>query len=265
MIAAGADWAEDLAFAHALADRAAVVALAHFGGLVHADAKEDGTPVTAADFAVEAALVEMLTKERSEDGILSEEGARRRGAERRWILDPIDGTVNFAAGDPQWGTHVALEVDEEIVLGVITRPVERRRWWASRGGGAFTAIDDARPTRLRTSPVGALTRARITLWPPEPSPLLNALQAVGVFVPPDWSLLGRFLAGEVDAIIARTGSIWDHAPAVVLAEEAGGRFRDHRGGRRLDLRGGIYTNGRIDAALDNLLAAEGKPHRTRAQ
>jgi fructose-1,6-bisphosphatase/inositol monophosphatase family enzyme len=78
-----------------------------------------------------------------------------------------------------------------------------------------------------------------------------------VFVEPDWRLLARFLAGEIDAIIARTGSVWDHAPAVILAEEAGGRFRDHQGGRRLDLRGGIYSNGRIDASVEALIA--GKP------
>ena len=56
---------------------------------------------------------------------------------RRWILDPIDGTFNLVAGHAHWGTHVALEVDGVVVVGVITRPMLGAHWWATLGGGAF--------------------------------------------------------------------------------------------------------------------------------
>jgi histidinol-phosphatase len=247
------DWSDDLALALRLAGRAASVALAYFGDPLGAESKEDGTPVTVADFAVEAELVDLLRQERPEDGVLSEEGAFRANPERQWILDPIDGTVNFAVADPNWGTHVALEVDATVVVGVITRPVARRRWWASLGGGAFTDEEGQSAQPLRTSTVDNLEEARITLWPPEPSRLLDALRSAGVFVEPDWNVMAQLLAGNLDAIIARGGGVWDHAPAVILTEEAGGRYRDPEGGRRLDLHGGIYSNSSIDSSMAALL------------
>lgn len=251
--ASNGDFVEDLAFALRLVDLATSVALPLFGEPVPTETKGDGTPVTAADFAVEAALVALVRQERPADGVLSEEGAIRPARGRRWIFDPIDGTVNFAAADPNWGTHVALEVEGEIVVGVIAHPVAKRRWWAWAGGGAFTAKEHQPAAQLRTSSVDTLADARITLWPPEPSPLLDALQAAGVYVEPDWTLMAEFLHGELDAIVTTGGGIWDHAPCVILTEQAGGCFRDHRGGRRLDRGGGIYSNGAIGPSLESLL------------
>jgi histidinol-phosphatase len=254
MTNAKAQWDDDLALALRLADAASAIALAYFGEVVPADTKEDGTPVTEADFAVEAALVDLLLQERPNDGILSEEGASRPDTGRRWILDPIDGTVNFARADPDWGTNVALEAVGEVVVGVVTCPVRRRRWWATSGGGAFTATEGQAPSKLRTSTVADLSNARITLWPPEPSPLLEALHKSGVFVEPGGNAIVKLLAGDLDAVIARGGGAWDHAPAVLLTQEAGGRFRDPEGGQRLDLGGGTYSNGYIDSGLRVFLA-----------
>jgi histidinol-phosphatase len=68
-------------------------------------------------------------------------------------------------------------------------------------------------------------------------------------VEPDYRLLMKLLRGEIDAICALAGGSWDHAPAVILVEEAGGKFTDPDGGRRLDLGGGIFSNGRIHDQL----------------
>jgi histidinol-phosphatase len=251
--------AEDLALAHRLADMAAEIALEHFHRGVTTEIKPDGSPVSEADLEVERRLVAHLAGERPDDGVLSEEGGSRHGSGRRWLLDPIDGTVNFVAHDPEWGTHVALEVDGEIVLGVITRPVLESRWWATLGGGSFRADTAAAggAVRLHTSGVTELERSRVTLWPPVPCEALDALQRAAVWVEPDFTILRQLLDGEIDAIVACAGGPWDHAPAVILTEEAGGRFRDHQGGRRLDLGGGVYTNGHIDDALAQVLACSG--------
>ena len=111
--------------------------------------------------------------------------------------------------------------------------------------------------RLRTSGVTELERSRVTLWPPVPCEALTALQGAAVWVEPDFTILRQLLHGEIDAIVACAGGPWDHAPAVILTEEAGGRFRDHHGGRRLDLGGGVYTNGHIDDALAQVLSCSG--------
>src|SRR5690554_1460681 len=104
------EWAADIELAHRLADEAARIALGYVGREVAHVAKSDGTPVSAVDVAVEAALVATLTRERPADAVLSEErGGAARGDGRRWIIDPIDGTEPFLADEPWWGTHVALE------------------------------------------------------------------------------------------------------------------------------------------------------------
>ncbi|HEV2368957.1 MAG TPA: inositol monophosphatase family protein, partial [Acidimicrobiales bacterium] len=123
----------DLALAHALADRAAEVALGYFRRETRSRLKADGTPVGEADMAVEKVLLESLADARPGDAVLSEESGTRGASARRWIVDPIDGTVPFLAGDPEWGTHVVLEVSGEIVIGVVTRPALDRRYWAQRG------------------------------------------------------------------------------------------------------------------------------------
>jgi histidinol-phosphatase len=239
----------DLSLALRLAEMAGELALPFFEKGVVARAKHDGSPVTEADFAVEAALIDALAQARPDDGVLSEEGGSRPGVRRRWILDPIDGTVNFAAGDPNWGTHVALEVDSELEVGVVTRPVAGEIWWAVRGGGAFHSRGSSESVAFHVSNTSALDQARVTMWPPVPGPTLDALQQATIWVEPDWSLLRGLLDGELDGIVAVSGGVWDHAPPVLLTREAGGEFTDHDGGQRLDTRGGIYSNGRIHGQL----------------
>src|SRR5918994_164806 len=133
---------DDLALALELADAADALTLPAFDRGERARVKADGTPVTAADRAVERVLRERLAAVRPEDGILGEElGEAGRGA-RRWVLDPLDGTEWFARGIPVWGTLIALEDGDGPLVAVVSAPALRRRWWAARGGGAFR---DGRP------------------------------------------------------------------------------------------------------------------------
>ena len=121
--------AEDLALARRLGGVAEQLAMSYFRADVAWDWKYDGSPVTEADLAVEHALLEILAAERPDDAVLSEERGTLGGAStRRWLLDPIDGTSYFLHGSPAWGTHIALEVDGEIVVGLISRPVRRISW-----------------------------------------------------------------------------------------------------------------------------------------
>jgi fructose-1,6-bisphosphatase/inositol monophosphatase family enzyme len=86
------------------------------------------------------------------------------------------------------------------------------------------------------------------------SPELPRLRELPGFVEPSSESLRRFLDGEIDAIVSIGGLVWDHAPLILLAEEAGGTFRDREGGRRLDLIGGIYGNAQLVAELGATLA-----------
>jgi histidinol-phosphatase len=249
---------DDLVLAHRLADLATKIAVPFFERGVETIVKADDSPVSEADLEVDRRLVEVLRRERPDDAILSEESGEHGGGARRWILDPIDGTFNFVEQRAAWGTHVALEVDGEVVLGVITRPMYARRWWAIRGGGAWRADVAGRalgePTRLQVSTTPELSACRICLWSRQTDARLEELgRGFTVVRPASLDNVLQVISGELDAVLDSGGMTWDHAPAVVLVAEAGGRFTDPQGGRRLDLGPGRYSNGLIDAELDAFL------------
>jgi histidinol-phosphatase len=170
------------------------------------------------------------------------------------VLDPIDGTSNFVARRPLWGTHVALEVEGEVQLGVITRPVLGTSWWASRGAGAFRGGAGGE-RRLRVSSVKQLAESRVTLWTHSEDSSVERLTQSCHWIHPTLDSLLRVAEGELDALVDRSGAPWDIAPAVVIVEEAGGHFSDRDGGRRLDLHDSRFSNGLIHEDLARLLRA----------
>src|SRR5205807_4199793 len=122
------------------------------------ETKPDLTPVTEADRAVELAVRARLAEVRPADSVLGEEygtSAAERPGSRRWIIDPIDGTKNYVRGIPVWATLLALELDGEIAVGVVSAPALQRRWWASGGQGAFAS--DERGGDARAMAVSGIT------------------------------------------------------------------------------------------------------------
>ncbi len=113
--------------------------------------------VTAVDRASEQWLVEQIEKRRPGDAVLAEEGGGRHGTSGvRWVLDPIDGTVNFVLGLPQYAVSVAAEIDGVVVAGAVCNPVTKEMFHARLGGGSY--LGDA---RLRGPRDVALERAVI--------------------------------------------------------------------------------------------------------
>jgi histidinol-phosphatase len=247
---------EDLDLARHLARVASEIALHHYERGAPVDTKADGTPVTIADLEIERALVETLTRSRPEDAITGEELGARGVSPRRWLLDPIDGTFNFVRGNTEWGTHVALELDDDVVVGVITRPALGLSWWASRGRGAYRSemLPGSTATQLSVSTRSELRSSRVTVWTKEVDPAIASLRRQARWVEPNLDSILRLAEGGLEAVIDRNGKPWDHAPAVVLVEEAGGRFSDSFAGHRLDLGEGRFSNGFIHDELSALLA-----------
>ena len=97
------------------------------------DTKSDSTPVTDADRTTEQALREALARLRPGQEIVGEEFGGDGQAEWRWILDPIDGTVNYANGVPVWATLIALMRGDRAVCGVVSAPALGRRWSPAPG------------------------------------------------------------------------------------------------------------------------------------
>lgn len=249
----------DFSLALAMADAADVATLKWWrpNGVPSAT-KVDGSTVTEADEAAERAALAVVLDACPSDGFLGEEVGERQGTSgRRWIVDGIDGTRHFAAGLPTWGTLIALEYHGVIVLGVASSPVQGRRWWAVRGEGAFTgscsAGSSGKPIRVSTSQ--EFSTERIVTLPTFDELSLGRQEVIGRFAggrPADrpWSHQLQVAEGGLDMCIWFCGDIWDHAAPSLIVEEAGGRFTDHAGGKRLNTRTAIYSNGAIhDEAL----------------
>jgi len=227
------DYTDDLRLAHLLADDADSLTEARFKALdLHVMSKPDLTPVTDADQAVEEGIRRTLSRVRSRDAVTGEEQGSTGHSQRRWIIDPIDGTKNFVRGVPVWATLISLVVEDEVVLGVVSAPLLNRRWWASSGNGAWTGRSLLKASRCQVSDVRRLEDASLSYsslrgWE-ERGQLDDFLtltrrcwrsRAYGDF----WSYM-LLAEGAVDIAAEPDLEVYDMAALDVIVREAGGRF-----------------------------------------
>jgi len=192
-----------------------------------AEAKPDGSQVTAADRAVEAFLVDELARRFPADAIRSEEGGGRPGEAGCWHVDPIDGTSSFVEGLAHWGPTLCLERGGKIVLGAFWQPRLGEFWYAERGVGAWHG--DTR-LRFRESPLPEhehtlLLPSRFHLVGSVPWP--GKVRALGSSA----AHLALVAQGGAAATIVPQWSMWDVGCGAVLLEESGLSVSDARGDR----------------------------------
>lgn len=131
----------DLDLALYLADVSDRISTARFLAVdLHVETKPDLTPVSDADKAIEESIREVLAIARPNDHIVGEEFGSGDKSGRYWVIDPIDGTKNFVRGVPVWASLIALMEGEEVLVGVVSAPALFRRWYASKGRGAYLVI-----------------------------------------------------------------------------------------------------------------------------
>lgn len=218
--------------------------------------------VTAADRASEERLVALLRRHCPDHDILAEEGDYgERRSSHRWIIDPLDGTTNYAHGFPWFAISVALEVDDQLVLGAVCNPYTRETYLAERGRGATL-----NGRRLQVSTVNRLDRAMLATgfaYDHKENPVNNydhfesfqraaqACRRPGVA-----SLdLACVAAGRFDGFWEMNLKPWDIAAGVLLVEEAGGRVSDFAGVPMPLTRGEILaSNGLLHAPMQTVLA-----------
>jgi histidinol-phosphatase len=253
------DYTDDLRLAHVLADDADSITESRFKALdLHVMSKPDLTPVTDADQAVEESIRRTLGRVRSRDAITGEEQGSSGHSQRRWIIDPIDGTKNFVRGVPVWATLISLAVDDEVVLGVVSAPQLQRRWWASVGNGAWTGRSLLKASRCQVSDVrrledASLSYASLSGW--EDRGQLDDFEslmrrcwrtrAYGDF----WSYM-LLAEGAVDIAAEPELEVYDMAALDVIVREAGGRFTSLDGTDGPFGGNALATNGHLhEAAL----------------
>jgi histidinol-phosphatase len=260
----------DLLLALRLADVADAISTPSFrSDSLRVETKADGSPVTEVDRAVEAAMQGVVLTERPGDAFLGEEIGESGSASRRWIFDGIDGTHNYAAGNPAWATMVALQVDGEITVGVVSSPAGGVRWYAERGRGAWRVdaepatvgvinFHGLEPRRIHASTTATLDGSTVLAVPPQGfmlgwrSPLAGQLGRGEPTRTRTYAYYGAAVAeGGMDAVVILNGGPWDFAANTVIVEEAGGEYRDLWGGRRLDTTTMVFSNGKLtDEILD---------------
>jgi histidinol-phosphatase len=239
---------EDLALALSMADAADSITLERFRATdLLVETKPDLTPVTEADRSVEERLRARIAAERPGDAVIGEEyGGTGERVGRQWIIDPIDGTKAYVRGQPTYGTLIALSIDGEVAVGVVSAPAISRRWWAERGSGAFA---DGRA--MRVSGVSELTDAQLVWGGIEDWDEVGRLDALIELGRRCWRTrgIGDFwqymlvAEGAADIALDPSVSVWDVAAVQVIVEESGGHFSDLSGARRPDGGDAIATNG----------------------
>src|SRR5713101_8368534 len=250
------------------ARRAGGLLLGRLGSLRQIDYK--GSPsniVTEMDRQAEALIVECIGRRFPDHAILAEEGGGKSGpATHRWIVDPLDGTTNYAHGMPFFAVSIALEVDGLVQIGVVFDPNRDECFTAMRGGGASLNGD-----RLRVSETPTLDESLLsTGYPYEIRKIQdNNLAEHAAFMVRCRSVremgsaainLALLAAGRLDAVWELKLGPWDVAAGCLMVEEAGGRVTTLDGGP-LDLGAPsvVASNGRIhDEILSTLKEVRGQ-------
>ncbi len=212
----------------------------HFrSATLQVETKKDATPVTVADRASEEAIRETLHRATPELGLLGEEFGQEGSECDRWVIDPIDATKNFVVGLPYFATLIGLELDGEMVLGVVHAPVlgpetQGETWWGARGHGAWagtgTTPETVRQRRLQVTQTAEVAKAFIVhgglnifqrngLWPVFSDLVARAYRTRGFG---DW--WGHILVaeGRCDAMVEGAVALHDIAAIKPIIEEAGG-------------------------------------------
>jgi myo-inositol-1(or 4)-monophosphatase len=254
-----------LELAERLARGAGEILASHFGTLRRADADRKTTRrdlVSKADLEAERYLIERIPEA---DDILAEEGTDRdRGAARKWVIDPLDGTVNFLHALPVWCVSIAVIEDGELAAGVVHAPALGHTWTAEAGKGAYLDGD-----RVQVSGTDELAESIVATGfaygrNEIPDNNFDNFERIGM----EAAGIRRMGAAAVDLALVASGTLdgfwelhlnaWDAAAGVLMIREAGGRVTDFSGlgGLREVLFGRniVATNGRVHEAIRSRLA-----------
>ena len=254
-------WAEELAFATDLARRAGAVLLGSYERIERVDYKSKRDVVTDADYASERLVLDAIRARYPDDGILAEESGEHAGVlrddgshnGRRWVIDPLDGTVNYANGIPYYCVSIALVVDDRPAVAVVLDPARDDLYTATADGPALL---DGEPAAASTKEAlsdyvvslavigrGGLSRERRI------APRIRIHRRMGSAA----LSLAYVGSGRFDAFVQNGGlSPWDVAAAGLVADRAGAVVTD--------IEGGPWWKPRLTGARASIVAAPAAQH-----
>jgi histidinol phosphatase-like enzyme (inositol monophosphatase family) len=246
-----------LEFAVDLAWRAGRSTLSHFQTGTAVEWKSDASPVTVADREAERLIRDRIERTFPDDAIIGEEyGEVRSGADRRWILDPIDGTRSFIHGVPLYGTLIALEIRGDPAVGVIHLPAlgetvaaatGRGCWWNGRRAQVSTAASMSHSLVVTSDVAMFRATGRAGAW----DRLSDAAATARTWG--DCYGYALVATGRAEAMLDPILSIWDAAAVVPIVREAGGVVTDFDGRAGHDAGNLVATNAALADTVRDLL------------
>jgi myo-inositol-1(or 4)-monophosphatase len=211
---------------------------------------------TQMDKKAEKFIMESLLAARPDDGIIGEEGSSVESKSGiTWVIDPLDGTVNYFYGLPGWNVSIAAKDKDGSVVGVVTAPTINSTWWATRGGGAFY-----NGHHIHCNDPIALDRSLIaTGFQYDVSHRISQLEDFSKLVPIVRDLR-RNGAAAVDLCHVAMGALdgyyeaglkeWDWAAGALVATEAGATFKHYgQGPMRISMAAGPSLHSQLEAHL----------------
>lgn len=240
-------------FAVDIAQVAGEITLKYFQQTPETHTKADGSFVTIADREAEAYLRREIARRFPEDAILGEEEGETKGSsDRRWIIDPIDGTFAFVHGVPFYGVLIGLEHKGEPVLGVVNIPALREIVYGAKDLGCFyngretivSSTERVEDALLLCTDFRACSRFGF-------GPAASELQARAKTSRTWGDCYGYVLlaTGRADIMLDPVMNLWDCAALLPIMEAAGGTFTDWRGVRTIEGGNCIATNGKLFAEV----------------
>ncbi|MCC6745965.1 MAG: 3'(2'),5'-bisphosphate nucleotidase CysQ [Acidobacteria bacterium] len=245
-----------------LARKAGAVLLQFYSGETGVEWKHEREPVTAADRAANALIVEELASVFPDDGILAEETPDSTGRlrhDRLWVIDPMDGTKEFIKKNGEFSVMIGLAIDGIAKVGAVYQPTRDRLFYGTVGTGAFVIQDGTEPVHLEVSDITDTSAMSVAVSRSHRSPEIDAVRsALGI----EREVRSGSVGLKVGLICERHCDLYIHpspqtkqwdscAPEAILAA-AGGRMTDLRGNpfvyNRTDLynrHGILATNGRV--------------------
>ena len=244
----------ELTAALAAAKAAAEISRDFYRGNFEVTTKEDRTPVTEADVACEKAIRTILLDAFPDDGFYGEEtGSTHAERDRLWLVDPIDGTKAFVRQYPFFSTQIALQQNDDLVLGVSCGTMFDELAWAEKGKGAWldgqrlqvSGIDDPGDAAISTGNLKSLAKSGGWSRLAEFVATADRIRGYGDFY--QYHLLA---GGKIEAVIESDVNILDIAALSVIVTEAGGVFTDMNGRPPdLDTRSVIAANASLHQKL----------------
>ena len=224
--------------------------------------KGPGDFVTSADKRTEKILIDELLKAHPDYGIVTEEAGfiNKSNIKNRWIIDPIDGTMNFLNGVPQFAISIGYEENNEIKCGVIFNPIMNEMFVAEKGNGAYL-----NNSRIRVSNKKNLKDALIVTGGPKgASKIKDKIFSEYIKVSNNVSNVRKFgsaaldmayvACGRFDGYWQRELNYWDIAAGIIILKEAGGFINFFEEDKELPLKKNILaTNSNIHDELSNLI------------